>query len=227
MPWIKIDVDFPDHPKVKIIAEALDIDREMAAGLMVRWFCWVRKYCQDGNVQNLEFELPGKIPENSRKFREALVDTGFIRSGWVNKWPEYGGSEIAEKAKREPDKFKEMIDFYDLLPYGKKTGKKREKNGLEEKRREESKPSISWDAFCSIYPKKIGKGAAEKAFNKIHLANGLLDLMIAAVKEQAQSEQWRKDGGQYIPNPATWLNQKRWMDVSGIQIAEPKQITMI
>ena len=26
---------------------------------------------------------------------------------------------------------------------------------------------------------------------------------------------WRhhKDGGQYIPNPATWLNQQRWEDI--------------
>jgi hypothetical protein len=26
------------------------------------------------------------------------------------------------------------------------------------------------------------------------------------------SHDWSKDGGKYIPNPATWLNQGRWDD---------------
>jgi hypothetical protein len=26
------------------------------------------------------------------------------------------------------------------------------------------------------------------------------------------SAEWTKDGGQFIPHPATWLNQKRWED---------------
>ena len=33
-----------------------------------------------------------------------------------------------------------------------------------------------------------------------------------ALEVQKQSQQWRKDGGQYIPMPATWLNGRRWED---------------
>ena len=36
--------------------------------------------------------------------------------------------------------------------------------------------------------------------------------MIAAIAEQEKSEQWQKEGGQFVPNPATWLNQGRWDD---------------
>lgn len=36
-----------------------------------------------------------------------------------------------------------------------------------------------------------------------------------------QNEQWRKDNGQYIPNPATWLNQGRWDDVLTEAGAQP------
>ena len=36
--------------------------------------------------------------------------------------------------------------------------------------------------------------------------------MIGAVEAQKQTEQWKRDGGQYIPHPATWLNQMRWED---------------
>jgi len=69
-----------------------------------------------------------------------------------------------------------------------------------------------FERFWKAYPKKVGKGAAEKAFAKYKPDDMLTDRMIRAVEEAKRSDQWRKDGGQYIPNPATWLNQKRWED---------------
>lgn len=42
--------------------------------------------------------------------------------------------------------------------------------------------------------------------------NGSFDKVLAAVEQQKRSEQWQKDGGQFIPHPATWLNQGRWDD---------------
>ena len=36
--------------------------------------------------------------------------------------------------------------------------------------------------------------------------------MLSAIDTQKKSDQWKKDGGQFIPNPATWLNQRRWED---------------
>lgn len=68
-----------------------------------------------------------------------------------------------------------------------------------------------FDRFWTVYPKKVGKGAARKAFAKA-VRKCSVDDMIAAVEKQKQSSQWTKDNGQYIPNPATWLNQERWDD---------------
>jgi hypothetical protein len=42
--------------------------------------------------------------------------------------------------------------------------------------------------------------------------------MVSAVQEQAQSAQWRRDGGIYIPHPRTWLNQGRWQDSAVIEV---------
>lgn len=67
---------------------------------------------------------------------------------------------------------------------------------------------IFWDAF----PKKVGKTAAEKAFKKIQPSAELLQKMLEAIKAQKQSEQWARDGGQFIPHPATWLNRGQWDD---------------
>ncbi len=66
--------------------------------------------------------------------------------------------------------------------------------------------------FWEVYPRKTGKGAAEKAYEKIKPTKELHETMIRAVRSATLSRQWKKDGGQYIPNPATWLNQRRWED---------------
>jgi hypothetical protein len=66
--------------------------------------------------------------------------------------------------------------------------------------------------FWKAYPKKVGKEAARKAFMKVKPSADLLQRMLEAIKEQKASDQWKRDNGQYIPNPATWLNQGRWED---------------
>ncbi len=68
----------------------------------------------------------------------------------------------------------------------------------------------AFDTFWAAYPRKVGKGAARKAFAK--LPADVFPLLVPAVEAQKQCAQWRKNGGEYIPNPATWLNQERWED---------------
>ncbi len=69
-----------------------------------------------------------------------------------------------------------------------------------------------FERFWQAYPKKVGKDAARKAFDKRKPDDGLLTAMLSTVAVQRSSVEWAKDGGQYIPNPATWLNQGRWQD---------------
>jgi hypothetical protein len=70
---------------------------------------------------------------------------------------------------------------------------------------------IGFDLFWAAYPNKTGKQAAVKAWER---AKNKPDhqTIIAAVELQKTWPIWTKDGGQYIPNPATWLNQGRWED---------------
>jgi hypothetical protein len=78
-------------------------------------------------------------------------------------------------------------------------------------RRVENLP-VGFDQFWSAYPRHQGKRAASKAFARLKPDAGLLDVMVAAVKRQQQTEQWQRDGGQFIPHAATWLNGRRWED---------------
>ena len=78
--------------------------------------------------------------------------------------------------------------------------------------------------FWATYPKKQGKGAAEKAFLKISPTAGLHETMIAAIRAAVLSRQWREQNGRFIPNPATWLNQRRWEDTLPVETMDCPQI---
>lgn len=67
-----------------------------------------------------------------------------------------------------------------------------------------------FEAFWSVYPRRVGKDAARKAFAKATRRTSLADL-IAAVRRDAES-QWRDRPPDMIPHPSTWLNQARWED---------------
>lgn len=69
-----------------------------------------------------------------------------------------------------------------------------------------------FDTFWQAYPKKVAKPAALRAFKTIHPDRETLVRMLARLSICKQSEQWTKSGGQFIPNPSTWLNQRRWED---------------
>lgn len=88
----------------------------------------------------------------------------------------------------------------------------KEEKQVKEKSKTENKQQEYFSIFWASYPKKVGKGAAEKSWKKIKPTKDLLEKMLNAIEIAKQSMQWNKDNGQYIPNPATWLNQKRWED---------------
>jgi len=65
-----------------------------------------------------------------------------------------------------------------------------------------------WDA----YPRKVGKGAAEKSWKKTEKSRPPLERILQVLSWQIRQPQWLSDNGKFIPHPATWLNQKRWED---------------
>ena len=65
--------------------------------------------------------------------------------------------------------------------------------------------------FWEAYPKKTGKDAAVRAFDKVKKRVDVAEL-VKAVEAQKHGEDWTNGGGKYIPHPATWLNQGRWAD---------------
>ena len=69
-----------------------------------------------------------------------------------------------------------------------------------------------FDLVWQAYPRKVGKGAARKVWAKLRPDTATVQQMLDALDWQRTQPQWVKDGGQFIPHLATWLNQERWED---------------
>jgi uncharacterized protein YdaU (DUF1376 family) len=68
-----------------------------------------------------------------------------------------------------------------------------------------------FETFWAAYPRKVGKDAARRCWMKKKNLPPV-ENVLAAVKKQVRSQEWQRDSGQFIPHPATWINQGRWDD---------------
>lgn len=68
--------------------------------------------------------------------------------------------------------------------------------------------SQGFDGWWKVYPRRVGKGEAFKAWKK-----GATSALTrtAIMKATAELARVTKDV-KFVPNPATWLNQRRWED---------------
>lgn len=106
-----------------------------------------------------------------------------------------------------------------------------DKNRLDKSREEESNNTLTltgssicaqgsavlesyFDTFWREYPRKKSKGTAQKAFAKA-LNRTTFDTIMTALRALKVTQDWTKNGGQYVPYPATWLNADGWNDEVG------------
>lgn len=75
---------------------------------------------------------------------------------------------------------------------------------------------MTFAEFWSLYPRRVAKIAAEKAWNK---ANGdeIAEEIIAGLKKQLPA--WTDP--KFIPHPASWLNAGRWSDDLRVDVRPP------
>jgi len=74
-----------------------------------------------------------------------------------------------------------------------------------------SKNESEFDTFWQTYPRRIARSKAQTSWNTNVRKKDIQPLMDGL---NQWIKQWRKEGiePQFIPYPATWLNQKRWQD---------------
>ena len=82
-------------------------------------------------------------------------------------------------------------------------------NGQRTTDNRQPKSHPGFDSFYLNYPKRRDRPAAERAWNK--LKPPAYEVMLA-LESWKETEEWTKDGGKFVPYPASWLNARGWED---------------
>ncbi|HUU97476.1 MAG TPA: hypothetical protein VM487_17205, partial [Phycisphaerae bacterium] len=126
------------------------------------------------------------------------------------------------------DKYQDVTDPQQRADNGLTTGRQRsnKEQGTSNKEQEEPPPPkkkktnppvargatvAGFDQFWASYPLKVGKLAARRAW-VTHKCATRIPVMLASLEKHKASSKWKRDGGQYIPHPTTYLNQGREFD---------------
>ena len=128
-------------------------------------------------------------------------------------------TEAGKKGGRPKKQKKQMLFEESKKSQDKDKDKEEDKDNIPPK----SPQGERFERFWACYPRKVGKGNAQKIFAKLKPSEEMLGGMIRAVELAKQSPQWQRDGGQYIPYPATWLNQERWEDSPGDDLPDRRK----
>jgi len=227
--WFKHDSDASNDAKLKKLRIKYG-----AQGYGIYWYC-LELIARNVEKHNLTFELEHDAEIIADDFKLSsdlvqhimsfMVDIGLFENTtgvitclkMATRTDEYT-QKLIQSNKKSPDNIPTL------------SGDNPKKSVLiEEKRREEirteenitdkKKPLRTivldnyFEDFWYKYPKKVGKVAAIKSWNK--MKPDIL-LVIDALNWQIETKQWQQEDGKYIPNPATYLNQGRWMDEAPI-----------
>lgn len=77
-----------------------------------------------------------------------------------------------------------------------------------------------FEQFWSMYPRKVAKKVAEKAFSRLPLDER--ELALETLPAHIEYWQMRETEKEFIPHPATWLNQARYYDELDLTPKQPK-----
>lgn len=182
--------DRPKQIKMEIFpADNLDCDQLLndlsATGMVIRYEIEGKRYLQVTNFS--KHQNPHKDEKQSTIPAPCLSDASMVRAPCKDDASTVG--------------IRLIPDSLLLIP---------EKNPCSPSASESSDDGFA--SFWEQYPKKVAKPQALKAWKKITPRGGLLADLFTGLERQKASANWLKDGGQYIPNPATWLNGRRWED---------------
>jgi hypothetical protein len=144
--------------------------------------------------------------ETVKRIRNAMKQKSMFRQN---------GTTISSWEKRNPKREREDLSTERVQRFREKKRHATPRNATKrlDKSREENTYTPDFELFWQAYPKKRGKGYALKAWQK----NGHpgIDRILEVLTRAKAHPDWIKQRGQFIPNPASWLNGKCWEDDYG------------
>lgn len=216
--WIKMRTALAHDPAVIAIALDLDKGEFEIVGMLHHLWSWADSQSENGHIKRV-----------TSKWIDRFVHCeGFAKSMEMAKWlvindegiefPNFdrhngdSAKKRAEDAERKRKSRANMASEDTPKTSGEKCdqNRTREEKRREEKEQDQKTMSEAFSIFWKLYPKKVSKADAVRAWGKIK--KDLVPTIMQALAVHCVCEQWVKDAGQFIPNAATWLNKQKWED---------------
>lgn len=191
----------------------------------VRLYCVLRRYAdQGGRCYPSRKRIADRMnvsPATVDRAVQELVDLGalLVRQRWNPETREHTSNEYTVLSNpragiRTSDETSPVSEETGLLTDADLT--RASMNESQEPENTLAHASVStrsapgFDRFWSTYPRKVGKGAARNRWTR--MSEG--DRKAALDAAELHAERWRRERTEvrFIPHPATWLGQQRWLD---------------
>ncbi len=171
---------------------------EITALANKKGYCWAEnKYFAD---------LYKTTDRNVRRWLSALIDSGFVRCEYTNN----ERSIYIEGGQNCPGGRKEMSGGADKIVQD-TIYNNTDNITVNSSPRKKDLFLGDFEEIWQLYPRKVGKGGARKAWDKIKLTAELVSQIKKSIEDHKKTEQWL-ESPKYIPHFATFLNQERWTD---------------
>lgn len=212
MKWFRLYSEILDDPKIQKLS-----DSEFRKFIYL--MCFACELDQAGHIPYPNNEIAWRLRCDDVTMCDALVtlqklkitsqnDSGIVINHWKKR--QYKSDTSVERTRRYRERKKSVTS--------QKRHTKRHSDALEQIQIQNITPISPkgddglFDLFWLNYPNKKGKTAALKAWKKIKKPTEVIEKIKKVLPEQIESESWTKNNGQFIPMPATYLNQGRWDD---------------
>ncbi len=225
--WLKFESSTPEKREVLAITLELGFDDpDLTVGKLLRVWRWFDQQTVNGNAVSVTPALLDRLI-GVTGITQAMANVGWMLINAEGLLLPNFDRHNGKTAKNRALTAKRVANFKG------NAGIVSEALPREEKRREEvkaigdCKKTESFDEFWKAYPKKKNKGDAEKSWGKLKPDTDLQNKIFKSLELLTASEDWKKQGGQFIPYPASWLNAKGWEDevqsTSKPQSADPAE----
>ncbi len=230
MAWISVDQKFIGG-KLRKLYKAIGCSQNEAMGLLVGLWLWgIDNAESDGLIVSADQEdiaevvRPGLSPGLDAEY---VIDC-LIQNGWIdieegqlyfhdwNEWRSYYNRYVNEKRKHaaRTQKYREKKSAMekmnsdaesDVHSDEKSDGENIEKQQLPEKKKKSSAYTTDFEAFWSIYPRKVDKGQAYKKY-QARMKDGFSpEELLQAAECYARQCQTQRTEPQYIKHAKTFL----------------------
>lgn len=213
MGWVRTDDNSSNHPKFFRAGPA-------AFGFWVAGLGYCNRNRTDGFIpaRDLPLVFVGVTPARALKIAETLVEVGSwktVDDGW----------QVHDYLRYQPSAAQITADT-DAAARRYTTWKQRRCNAVATEAIPQPNPTqpkeasprrppkggndpAGFQAFWLRYPSKVGRDAALRAWGKKACERLTQDILAGLERNMGHIT---REGGEYIPNPSTWLNQGRWKD---------------